>query len=107
MTMITISGEGYDSFMCLLYCRIVEPLVHGDYPISMKTNAGARIPAFTNRESEQVKGSYGFIGIIHYNNANVTDNPNALKTELRDFNADMAAQLIRTYFVMLDRKSVV
>ncbi|XP_028186489.1 hydroxyisourate hydrolase-like [Glycine soja] len=73
---------------------IVEPLVHGDYPISMKTNAGARIPAFTNRESEQVKGSYGFIGIIHYNNANVTDNPNALKTELRDFNADMAAQLI-------------
>ncbi|KAG5080174.1 hypothetical protein JHK86_004239 [Glycine max] len=74
---------------------IVEPLVHGDYPISMKTNAGARIPAFTNRESEQVKGSYGFIGIIHYNNANVTDNPNALKTELRDFNADMAAQLIR------------
>ncbi|KAL5123805.1 Hydroxyisourate hydrolase [Glycine soja] len=67
---------------------IVEPLVHGDYPISMKTNAGARIPAFTNRESEQVKG------IIHYNNANVTDNPNALKTELRDFNADMAAQLI-------------
>lgn len=102
MTMITISGEGYDSFMCLLYCRIVEPLVHGNYPISMKTNAGARIPAFTNRESEQVKGSYGFIGIIHYNNANVTDNPNALKTELRDFNADMAAQLIRTYFVMFE-----
>ncbi|KAK7392320.1 hypothetical protein VNO78_20754 [Psophocarpus tetragonolobus] len=73
---------------------IVEPLVHGDYPISMKTNAGARIPVFKNQESEQVKGSYDFIGVIYYNNINITDNSDALKTELRDTSADMAAQLI-------------
>ncbi|XP_061347337.1 hydroxyisourate hydrolase-like isoform X1 [Gastrolobium bilobum] len=73
---------------------IMEPLFHGDYPNSMKANAGARIPAFTNRESKQVKGSYDFIGVIHYNNINVTDNTDALKTKLRDYSADMAAQLI-------------
>ncbi|KAH1214579.1 Hydroxyisourate hydrolase [Glycine max] len=73
---------------------IIEPLVHGDYPISMKKNAGARIPTFTTRESEQLKGSSDFIGVIYYNNVNVTDNPDALKTPLRDILADMAASLI-------------
>lgn len=75
------------------YCRIMEPLLHGDYPNSMKESAGARIPAFTSRESEQVKGSYDFIGIIHYSSFNVTDNSDALKTKLRDFSADTAAHL--------------
>jgi beta-glucosidase len=59
----------------------------------MKENAGARIPAFTSRESEQVKGSYDFIGIIQYSKFNVSDNSDALKTELRDFGADTAAKL--------------
>ena len=69
--------------MSLLYCRIVEPLVHGDYPIIMKENAGARIPAFTNHESEQIKGSYDFIGVIHYNNVNISDNSDVLNKELQ------------------------
>ncbi|XP_027365303.1 hydroxyisourate hydrolase-like [Abrus precatorius] len=73
---------------------IMDPLVHGDYPISMKENAGARIPSFTDRESEQVKGSYDFIGVIFYNSVNVTDNPDALKTRPRDFSLDMAVQII-------------
>ena len=69
----------------------MEPLLHGDYPISMKKNAGARIPTFTKRESKQVKGSYDFIGVIHYTNMNVTDHPATLKDKLRDYSADMAA----------------
>nr|XP_029146968.1 hydroxyisourate hydrolase-like [Arachis hypogaea] len=72
---------------------ILGPLVHGDYPISMKTNAGARIPTFSDRESAQLKGSCDFIGMIFYNNLNVTDNSVALKRNLRDYGADMAAQL--------------
>ncbi|KAF1860907.1 hypothetical protein Lal_00000321 [Lupinus albus] len=73
---------------------IMEPLVHGDYPISMKTNAGTRMPTFTIRESKLVKGSHDFIGVIHYNNVNVTDNSDTLNRKLRDFNADMAAMII-------------
>lgn len=77
----------------------MEPLVHGDYPISMKENAGRRIPVFTNHESQQVKDSYDFIGVIHYNDINVTDNSDALNTNLRDFIADMAAKLICMHFI--------
>lgn len=76
----------------------MEPLQYGDYPISMKTNAGERIPAFTNHESKQVKGSFDFIGVIHYTNLNVSDNSDALKNQLRDFTADMAANICM-YFV--------
>jgi hydroxyisourate hydrolase len=72
----------------------MEPLLHGDYPDSMKANAGARIPTFSSRESEQVKGSYDFIGIIHYSKLNITDNSDVLKTELRDFGADAAAKAL-------------
>ncbi|KAL4395399.1 hypothetical protein AHAS_Ahas02G0248100 [Arachis hypogaea] len=73
---------------------IMEPFLHGDYPISMRETAGARIPSFTNRESELVKGSCDFIGLIHYSNANITDNSEALKNNLRDYTADIAAKLI-------------
>ncbi|KAK2457199.1 beta glucosidase [Trifolium repens] len=73
---------------------IMEPLIYGDYPISMKKNAGERIPTFTTCESKQVKGSYDFIGVIHYMNINVSDDYGALNVKLRDFNADMAVNLI-------------
>lgn len=73
---------------------VLEPLVSGDYPASMKTSAGARIPAFTDRESKQVKGSYDFIGLIYYTIANVSDNHDSLKQKFRDIGADMAAKLI-------------
>lgn len=63
----------------------------------MKRNAGARIPTFTSIESKQVKGSYDFIGIIHYTNVNVTDNSGALNIKLRDYTQDMAANIICKY----------
>ncbi|XP_027365305.1 hydroxyisourate hydrolase-like isoform X2 [Abrus precatorius] len=72
---------------------IIEPLLHGDYPISMKTNAGERLPTFKNCESEQVKGSYDFIGLILYTDVNVTDNSDSLKSKLRDYDADVAANI--------------
>ncbi|XP_057422758.1 hydroxyisourate hydrolase-like isoform X2 [Lotus japonicus] len=72
---------------------IMEPLMHGDYPISMKRNAGARIPAFTSHESEQVKGSSDFIGVIHYTNVIITDNSEVLNIKLRDYSTDMAAKI--------------
>jgi len=83
----------------------MEPLLHGDYPDSMKANAGTRIPSFTSRESEQVKGSYDFIGIIHYIKFNVTDNSDVLKTELRDFIADSAAKPLGMYVLLVDFKA--
>ncbi|KAG5514223.1 hypothetical protein RHGRI_035581 [Rhododendron griersonianum] len=72
----------------------VEPLVFGDYPDIMKKNAGKRLPAFTKVESELVKGSIDFLGLNHYNTFSIKDQSRSLKMDHRDFNADMAVELI-------------
>ncbi|KAF5455247.1 hypothetical protein F2P56_024846 [Juglans regia] len=73
----------------------LDPLVFGDYPTIMKQNVGSRLPAFTNLESKLVKGSFDFIGIIHYNNMYVRDRSNSLKREYRDYNLDAAIEIIQ------------
>ncbi|CAL5425995.1 unnamed protein product [Camellia sinensis] len=72
----------------------MDPLVFGDYPDIMKKNAGTRLPAFTKIESEQVKGSFDFIGVNHYSTVYIKDRSSTLKMDTRDFNADMAIELI-------------
>uniref|UniRef100_A0A1J3GFR6 beta-glucosidase n=1 Tax=Noccaea caerulescens TaxID=107243 RepID=A0A1J3GFR6_NOCCA len=52
---------------------MLKPLVFGDYPEVMKRNVGSRLPVFTEEESEQVKGSSDFVGIIHYTTVYVTN----------------------------------
>lgn len=85
----------------ILFSRFVNPLVSGEYPISMKKNAGSRMPDFTNLESMRVKGSFDFLGVNYYNIMYVKDNSDSLKDEHRDVNADMAVQLIRMLFNLI------
>ncbi|KAL7259667.1 hypothetical protein ACSBR1_005536 [Camellia fascicularis] len=73
---------------------IINPLVFGDYPKIVKKNAGSRIPEFTKVESKLVKGSFDFLGVNHYNTLYIKDKPSSLKIN-RDFNADMAVDIIR------------
>ncbi|XP_065866443.1 beta-glucosidase 11-like isoform X2 [Euphorbia lathyris] len=73
---------------------MVNPLVFGDYPSIVKKNAGLRLPAFTNYESKQVKGSFDFLGINHYCIVHVKDNPDSLKLENRDMMADIAVDYV-------------
>ncbi|KAH7517072.1 hypothetical protein FEM48_Zijuj09G0023400 [Ziziphus jujuba var. spinosa] len=73
---------------------VLDPLVYGDYPQIMKKNAGSRIPAFTKAEAKLVKGSFDFIGVIHYFSIYVKDNPNGLVVQQRDYTADAAVTLI-------------
>ncbi|KAF9607299.1 hypothetical protein IFM89_033727 [Coptis chinensis] len=72
----------------------INPLVFGDYPDVVKRNAGSRLPSFTRYESRQVKSSYDFIGLNHYNTLHVKDNTDSLNSDRRDVIADMAATLI-------------
>ncbi|XWS47831.1 hypothetical protein CRYUN_Cryun13aG0018800 [Craigia yunnanensis] len=44
----------------------MEPLVRGDYPISMRRLVKDRLPVFTAEERKLVKGSFDFIGINYY-----------------------------------------
>ncbi|XP_052191973.1 beta-glucosidase 11-like isoform X1 [Diospyros lotus] len=73
---------------------IVDPLVFGDYPEIVKKHAGTRIPAFTEHEREQVKGSFDFIGLNHYMTSYVTDKSSSLERNSSDFFADMAVQMM-------------
>lgn len=44
----------------------LEPLITGDYPNSMRTRVGNRLPKFSEAQSSSLKGAYDFIGINHY-----------------------------------------
>ncbi|KAL2514181.1 Beta-glucosidase 17 [Forsythia ovata] len=44
----------------------LNPLTYGDYPKSMHTLLGKRLPNFTHEEAELVKGSYDFLGLNYY-----------------------------------------
>nr|XP_023882291.1 beta-glucosidase 11-like isoform X3 [Quercus suber] len=77
----------------LIGCRYAYPLVYGDYPDVMKKNLGSRLPAFTNFESNLVKGSFDFLGLNYYAMLYIKDDSSKLNMEVRDFNADMAIEL--------------
>lgn len=73
---------------------MLRPLTFGDYPDEMKRTVGSRLPVFSEEESEQVKGSSDFLGIIHYLAASVTNAE--FKTSLSrnpDFYSDMGVSM--------------
>ncbi|KAF3338293.1 beta-glucosidase 12-like protein [Carex littledalei] len=44
----------------------MDPLTEGDYPFIMRALVGERLPKFTKKESDMVKGSLDFIGVNYY-----------------------------------------
>ncbi|KAK1281369.1 Beta-glucosidase 22 [Acorus gramineus] len=72
---------------------IINPLVFGDYPEIMKKRAGSRIPSFTNLQSEQLIGSFDFIGINYYSSAYVEDDIDLFETALRDYEKDISVKM--------------
>jgi beta-glucosidase len=43
-----------------------DPIYFGDYPASMRTSIGARLPTFTPEQKKMVQGSSDFFGLNHY-----------------------------------------
>ncbi|KAG7565080.1 Glycoside hydrolase superfamily [Arabidopsis suecica] len=81
-----------------LYGWMLKPLVFGDYPDIMKRTLGSRLPVFSEEESEQVKGSTDFVGVIHYNTFYVTNRPapSPITSINKLFFTDIGASLIAT-----------
>ena len=44
----------------------MDPLTNGDYPHSMRSYVGKRLPTFSKDESKLVKGSFDFLGLNYY-----------------------------------------
>ncbi|KDP26939.1 hypothetical protein JCGZ_21032 [Jatropha curcas] len=45
---------------------IVNPITYGDYPRTMRSIVGHRLPKFTKQQSKMLKGSLDFIGVNYY-----------------------------------------
>ncbi|XP_065625528.1 vicianin hydrolase-like [Quercus suber] len=46
--------------------QFAHPITYGDYPQSMKSLVGNRLPKFTEAESKLLKGSLDFLGLNYY-----------------------------------------
>lgn len=54
----------------------MDPLTYGNYPKSMQSLCGSRLPKFTKEQSYMVKGSYDFLGLNYYTSNYVANNIN-------------------------------
>ncbi|KAF5447873.1 hypothetical protein F2P56_033390, partial [Juglans regia] len=50
-------------FMCGWF---MDPMTTGDYPASMRSLVGSRLPTFTANQSAMIKGAYDFVGLNYY-----------------------------------------
>lgn len=73
---------------------MLGPLTYGDYPEEMKRIVGTRLPVFSREESELVKGSSDFIGVIHYLAATSIKPEPCLSGQPPDFGSDLGVSLI-------------
>ncbi|QHO28325.1 hypothetical protein HN51_025827 [Arachis hypogaea] len=67
-----------------------HPITYGDYPASMRSSVGERLPKFTKSESQMIKGSYDFLGVNYYSTYYAE---NAAPTTNKSFFTDMLATL--------------
>lgn len=44
----------------------MDPLIEGDYPFNMRALIEYRLPQFTRKQSEMIKGSFDFLGLNYY-----------------------------------------
>jgi beta-glucosidase len=44
----------------------MDPMTNGDYPNSMRSLVGNRLPKFTEDQSKMLKGSFDFLGLNYY-----------------------------------------
>ncbi|KAJ8643564.1 hypothetical protein MRB53_005312 [Persea americana] len=55
----------------------MDPLNRGDYPTSMRSLVGQRLPKFTKEQSRMVNGSFDFIGLNYYTANYAVNNPHS------------------------------
>ncbi|XAR54323.1 Beta-primeverosidase [Bertholletia excelsa] len=58
--------KGAQRAIDFMYGWYIHPLTFGDYPKSMRRLVGKRLPKFTPKQAEMVKGSMDFLGLNYY-----------------------------------------
>ncbi|KAF7139428.1 hypothetical protein RHSIM_Rhsim07G0051400 [Rhododendron simsii] len=60
-----------------MYGWFIHPLTYGDYPKTMRSIVGKRLPKFTPEQVKLVKGSFDFIGLNYYSGNFASNDPSA------------------------------
>ena len=71
------------------------PLTTGDYPQSMRSLVGSRLPKFSVEQARLLKGAFDFIGVNYYTTnyaANAHKLRNAKPNYLTDSHANFASK---------------
>ncbi|PKI60241.1 hypothetical protein CRG98_019429 [Punica granatum] len=72
----------------------LDPLIYGDYPYSMRSLAGSRLPKFSHEQSAIVKGSFDF-NRMNYYTANYAKDAPQLGNTNPSYTTDSGANLSR------------
>ncbi|KAM7472468.1 hypothetical protein LguiA_010651 [Lonicera macranthoides] len=86
----------------------LHPMTFGDYPQSMRKNAGDRLPKFTEEESKLLKGSLDFLGINYYtsNYASPALSVNKVNLSLTtDFHVDLTSEFTKLNYTCINTSS--
>ncbi|KAL1356265.1 hypothetical protein AAHE18_05G171800 [Arachis hypogaea] len=59
----------------------MEPMTKGDYPSSMRSLVGSRLPKFSSYQSWLLRGSFDFIGLNYYTSYYAADAPELSKAK--------------------------
>ncbi|XP_020969766.1 beta-glucosidase 12-like [Arachis ipaensis] len=95
----TLDQDAAQRAIDFMFGWFIDPLTKGDYPESMRSLVGSRLPKFSAEEVQIVKGSYDFIGINYYTTyyaAYSLDLTNAKPNFITDSHANLTSK--QTFF---------
>eukprot|EP01018_Ginkgo_biloba_P033172 Gb_35945 [translate_table: standard] len=82
--------------IAFLFGWFMDPITWGDYPSTMRSLVGARLPKFSKPQSRLLKGSFDFIGLNYYTSQYAIHNPkppNPLETDyLQDSRVNLTSE---------------
>ncbi|KAF8659755.1 hypothetical protein HU200_058217 [Digitaria exilis] len=70
----------------------LDPIIKGDYPLSMRKLVGNRLPKFSKEQSDLMKGAFDFIGLNYYT-AYFAENVPPSNSHNYSYNTDPRANL--------------
>ncbi|KAJ0037375.1 hypothetical protein Pint_24090 [Pistacia integerrima] len=88
----TSSHRAASRAMDFLFGWFVNPITFGEYPKSMQSIVGRRLPKFTEAQSKMLKGSFDFLAVNYYT-TNYADNDLSFNGFNLSYTADRQANL--------------
>ncbi|XP_059627323.1 beta-glucosidase 12-like [Cornus florida] len=73
----SLDGRAAVRGLDFMFGWFMDPLIYGDYPLTMRALVRNRLPKFTKEQSMMVKGSYDFIGLNYYTAQYAAHEPNS------------------------------